>query len=201
MPVGIGLGFYQGFVRITGGTNHVKSVYLYFTTTSSAVPSTSNTIYNTPRTDQLPGHILRFYSNSDSTNIPITFVNDVTDGTVYLWVLGNGDSNVDVLGEVEARFIRFATGSSTFAYGAWSSETYVYPTAPVTYWSVGSSNAIYWSGSTKTAAVGGGSPNTDTLVRATDGYQYERVAYKTTIGFKTSSSDLYSVRRRTWSST
>jgi hypothetical protein len=198
MAVGVGLGFYQGFVRIIGNTNHVKSMKFFFTTSNSATPSSSNTIYESPLTRNLDGHIDRFYSTSDSANMPIMFNNDVTDQTVYLWVKASGDSGTDTLTSVEARFFRFATGSSTFAYGAWSSETYVYPTTPSTYWSTGNSNAIVWNGSTKTAAAGGGGV---TLVRATDGYQYERVAFKTTIGFKTSSSNLYSVRRRTWSST
>lgn len=201
MAVGVGLGFYQGFVRIIGGTNHVKSMKFFFTNTNSSIPSTSNTIYESPLTSRLDGHVDRFYSNSDSANMPIMFVNGVHDGTVYLWVKASGDSGTDTLTSVEARFFRFATGSSTFAYGAWSSATYVYPTTPSTYWSVGNSNAIVWSGTTITPAASGGSPATDTLVRGTDGYQYERVAYQTAIGFKSASSSLYSVRRRTWSST
>ena len=201
MAVGVGLGFYQGFIRIIGGSNHVKSMKFFFTNSNSATPSSSNTIYESPLTRNLDGHIDRFYSTSDSANMPIMFSNSAHDGTVYLWVKASGDSGTDTLTSVEARFIRFSTGLSTFAYGAWSSETYVYPGTPSTYWSVGNSNALVWGGSNITPASQGGAVATDTLVRATDGYQYERLTFKTSVGFKTASSDLYSVRRRTWSST
>jgi hypothetical protein len=201
MAVGVGLGFYQGFIRVIGGSNHVKAMKFMFTNSNSATPSSSNIIYESPLTKNLDGHVDRFYSNSDSANMPIMFSNSIHDGTVYLWVKASGDSGTDTLTSVEARFIRFSTGSSTFAYGAWSSETYVYPTSPATYWSIGSSNALIWGGSPITPVSQGGAVAFDTLVRASDGYQYERLTFKTTFGFKTASSDIYSVRRRTWSST
>lgn len=203
MSVGVGYGYYTGFVRLTGGTNHVKSVYLYFTVNNTNTPGSTSTaklggttqlnqiIYQTPRTDQLPGHILRFFSNSDSTNIPISFVNTVTTGTVHLWVLGNGDSGPDTFGSVEARFFRLGTGGSTYAYGAFSSYTY----DSSNYWSTGTSNVVRFGGSNKTIITNGGDVANDQRVLASDGYQYEKGNYRATV----SGSNQYEVRRRTYS--
>lgn len=199
MQIGVGLGYYQGFVRLVGGTNHVKTVRLWFTTSSTTVPSPSNTstaIYISPYTAALPGHVDRFYSNVDSANIPISFVNGATQGGVYLWVDANADSPPDSLDSVQAHFIRLGTGSSTFVYGPWSSYQYQLA-SPATFWATGGSNGIYWNGVFITAISGGGSPATDNLILATDGYQYERGPF---VVFSPSSfTNYYQVRRRTYS--
>ena len=67
--VGSGAGFYHGYVRLVGSTNHVKTVSLvYFDAQTSAI------IYNSGTTDKLPGQVDRFFSSSDSANIPQAFV-------------------------------------------------------------------------------------------------------------------------------
>ena len=104
--IGTGIGFYTGYVRLVGGTNHVKSVTLFFTTSGTAAPSSSNTIYESSRTDKLAGHVLRFYSTSDSQNIPMAFTNISHTGSVYLWIYAQGDSGPDTLNSVDARFFR-----------------------------------------------------------------------------------------------
>lgn len=193
MPIGVGAGVYVGYIRFVGGTNHIKSVYGFFTTSSTATPNTGNTIYSTPRTDRLAGHILRFYSNSDSANIPITFSSTVHTGTVYFWVLGNGDSGPDTFTSVEARFHRFGTGT-TFSYGSYSSYQYS-QSAPVYYARTGIANVYYWNGVAKTPIAGGDLGNS---ILCSDGYQYERGPFQTT-SFPFPTYNFYSVRRRTWS--
>lgn len=101
--IGSGQGVYIGYVRLVGGTNHLKSVYLRFTTSST---STANTLYYSARTDKLEGGILRFYSTSDSTNIPIVFKNNTHNGSVHLWIQATADSGPDVWDTVEAMFLR-----------------------------------------------------------------------------------------------
>lgn len=103
--VGTGVGFYMGYVRLVGGTNHVKSVFLVFTT-STSTPTSSNTIYQSPQTKFLAGHVDRFFSNSDSQNIPVSFTNSSHSGTVHFWLLAQGDSGPDTLQSAEARFFR-----------------------------------------------------------------------------------------------
>ena len=103
--IGTGIGFYTGYVRLIGGTNHVKGVHLAFNT-STSTPTSTNILYETPRTHLLAGHVSRFYSNSDSQNIPISFTNTSHTGTVYFWILAQGDSGPDTLQSAEARFFR-----------------------------------------------------------------------------------------------
>ena len=59
-----------------------------------------------PRTNTLAGGILRFYSNVDSTNIPIVFKNNSHNGTVHLWIQATPDSPPDTWTSVEAMFLR-----------------------------------------------------------------------------------------------
>ena len=193
MPIGVGAGVYSGYIRFIGGTNHIKSVYAYFTTSSTATPSVSNTIYSTPRTDKLAGHVLRFYSNADSANIPITFSSTLHTGTVYFWVLGNGDSGPDTFTSVEARFHRFGTGT-TFSYGTYSSYQYTLNN-PIYYARTGISNVYYWNGVAKTPIAGGDFGNS---ILCSDGYQYERGPFQMTSS-PIPTYSFYSIRRRTWS--
>ena len=103
--IGSGSGFYMGFVRITGGTNHVKSLRISIRNGTS----TSNSqIYLSSLSRNLEGHIDRFYSSSDSTNIPFAFT-FTGSGTVAAFIKASGDSGPDYLGSVEARFIKFGT--------------------------------------------------------------------------------------------
>ena len=196
MPIGVGAGVYNGYIRFVGGTNHIKNVYAYFTTSSTSTPTTSNTIYSTPRTDKLPGLILRFYSTSDSTNIPIMFSSVVHTGTVYLWILGNGDSGPDTFDSVEARFHRFGTATSTFSYGSYSSYQFSIG-VPQYYARTGISNVYYWNGVQKTAVAGGDFGNS---ILSSDGYQYERGPFQQTSS-PLPTYNFYSIRRRTWTQT
>lgn len=208
--IGTGLGYYQGYVRIVGGTNHLKSVRLLFATSNTS--TTGNTIYTTPLTATLPGHIDRFFSSSDSQNIPLAFVNSAVDGPIYLWVEATPDSAPDEFGLIEARFLRFGTGSSVYAYGAWSSYQYSRTTAPLYYWRVNvqsSTDLLYWNNTTISPITGGGDIGTSTSIFAGDGYQYERGTlqfqeYDTTGGAEPVvflKALYYNVRRRTYSST
>jgi len=195
MPIGVGAGIYFGYIRFVGGTNHIKSVYAFFTTSSTATPNSTNTIYSTPRTDTLAGHILRFYSNSDSTNIPITFSSTVHTGTVYFWVLGNGDSGTDTFTSVEARFHRFGTGT-TYSFGSYSSYQYTSFSSNLTHARTGGGANFYiWNGVQKTPVAGG---DFGSSILCSDGYQYERGPFQTASSpFPT--YNFYSIRRRTWS--
>ena len=201
--IGVGFGFYQGFIRIVGGTNHVKGMKFFFTENGLYSPGSTSIeklggitelnpiIYESPLTSRLDGHVDRFYSNTDSANMPIMFSNTTHNGVVYLWVKASGDSGVDVLDSVEARFFRLGTGGSTYAYKAFSA--YAYDSS--NYWSTGSSNIIRFDGSDKTIISGGGNVATDKRVLADDGFQYEKGNYQTTV----SNSNQYEVRRRQYS--
>lgn len=101
--IGSGQGVYIGYVRLVGGTNHLKNVYLRFTTSASNYASI---LYMSPKTNTLAGGILRFYSNVDSTNIPIVFKNNSHNGSVHLWIQATPDSPDDFWGTVEAMFLR-----------------------------------------------------------------------------------------------
>ena len=103
--IGSGVGVYFGYVRIEGGTNHLKNVFLVFATTSGTV-TTGNTLFKSAKTNVLEGNILRFYSSTDSTNIPILFQNPSHTGSVHLHIQATPDSPPDTFGEVEAMFLR-----------------------------------------------------------------------------------------------
>jgi len=100
--VGSGAGFYHGYVRLVGSTNHVKTVSLvYFDSGNSTI------IYNSGLTSKLPGQVDRFFSSSDSANIPQAFTYTGSN-TVNLFVLAQGDSYPDYL-QAEARFYKYST--------------------------------------------------------------------------------------------
>jgi hypothetical protein len=99
--VGSGAGFYHGYVRLVGSTNHVKTVSLvYFDAQTSAI------VYNSGTTDKLPGQVDRFFSSSDSANIPQAFVYSGSN-TINLFILAQGDSGPDYL-QAEARFYKYS---------------------------------------------------------------------------------------------
>ena len=99
--VGSGAGFYHGYVRLVGSTNHVKTVSLvYFDASTSAI------VYNSGTTDKLPGQVDRFFSSSDSANIPQAFVYSGSN-TINLFILAQGDSGPDYL-QAEARFYKYS---------------------------------------------------------------------------------------------
>ena len=100
--VGSGAGFYHGFVRLQGISNHVKTVSLvYFDSGTSAI------VYNSGTTDKLPGQVDRFFSSSDSANIPQAF-EYTGSNTVNLFILAQADSAPDSL-TVTARFYKYST--------------------------------------------------------------------------------------------
>lgn len=100
--VGSGAGFYHGFVRLEGISNHVKTVSLvYFDSGTSAI------VYNSGTTDKLPGQVDRFFSTSDSANIPQAF-EYTGSNTVNLFILAQADSAPDSL-TVTARFYKYST--------------------------------------------------------------------------------------------
>jgi hypothetical protein len=100
--VGSGAGFYHGFVRLQGITNHIKTVSLvYFDSATSAI------VYDSGGTDKLPGQVDRFFSTSDSANIPQAF-EYTGSNTVNLFILAQADSAPDTL-TVTARFYKYST--------------------------------------------------------------------------------------------
>lgn len=99
--VGSGAGFYHGYVRLVGSTNHVKTVSLVYVDAQ-----TSAIIYNSGTTDKLPGQVDRFFSSSDSANIPQAFVYSGSN-TINLFILAQGDSGPDYL-QAEARFYKYS---------------------------------------------------------------------------------------------
>lgn len=208
--IGAGLGYFQGFVRVIGGTNHLKNVRFFFATSNSTTSGT--TIYQSPYTGTLPGEVDRFYSSSDSANIPFAFVNSASDGVVYLWVQAAADSAPDTFGAIESRFLRFGTGSSVYTYGSWSNYEFSRTSTPYTYWRVNvqqSSDLLFWDGNTKTPVTGSGGIGSTQTVLVADGYQYQRgdlefTEYQATSAPEPSifvSAYYYKVRRRTYTST
>jgi hypothetical protein len=147
-------------------------------------------VYESPLTSRLDGHVDRFFSNSDSANMPIMFNNTTHNGVVYLWVKASGDSGTDTLTSVDARFFRLSTGGSTYSYGSFSSFAY----DSSNYWSTGSSNVVRFGGSNKTVITNGGSIANDQRILASDGYQYEKGDYQAT----SSGSNQYKIRRRSY---
>tara|TARA_R100001224_G_scaffold112746_1_gene96031 strand:- start:741 stop:2657 length:1917 start_codon:yes stop_codon:yes gene_type:complete len=129
--VGTGAGFYQGYVRLVGGTGEVKTISMLFsdgtfgasasnqintTVTSGGTDTTKLTDnasspfrYVTPTLDKLPGLIneSRLTSSSDTTNIPFAFRYTGT-GTVNLFIYAQGNSNSLQIGSADARFVKFS---------------------------------------------------------------------------------------------
>ena len=118
--VGSGPGFYQGFVRVTGGTHYVKTVSIQIRTGTST-GSQGTLIYETPRIDQYTaGNIseARLYANTSpvaSGNMPIAFTY-TGSGSVSVFVRAQADTGPDTLGIGEARFIKFGTTDPVFSF-------------------------------------------------------------------------------------
>ena len=99
--VGSGAGFYQGFVRMRTGTNHIKTVSMvFFDSATSAI------VYDSGSTSTLPGLVTRFQNAADSANIPLAF-EYTGSNTVNLFILAQADSAPDTL-YVTARFYKYS---------------------------------------------------------------------------------------------
>jgi len=121
--VGSGPGFYQGFVRVTGGTHYVKSVSIQIRTgTSTGLEG--NLIYETPQLHEYTAGNLkdnnatRLYTNTSpvaSGNMPIAFTY-TGSGSVSVFVRAQADTGPDTLGIGEARFIKFGTTDPVYSF-------------------------------------------------------------------------------------
>ena len=121
--IGSGPGFYQGFVRVTGGTHYVKTVSIQIRTGTSTT-SEGTLIYETPQLHQYTaGNLLsnggtRLFTNTSpvaSGNMPIAFTY-TGSGNVSAFVRAQADSGPDRLGIGEARFIKFGTTDPVFTF-------------------------------------------------------------------------------------
>ena len=114
--IGTGAGFYQGFVRLTGGTNHVKTISIQIRDGSSTA-SEGTLIYETPRVDQYTAGNLsegRLFSSAQTANMPIAFSYSGSS-TIAAFVRAQGDG-AETLGSAEARFIKFGTTDPIFSF-------------------------------------------------------------------------------------
>ncbi len=117
VSVGSGPGFYQGFVRLTGGTNHVKTISIQARTGSSTA-SDGTLIYETPRVDQYTAGNLsegRLFSSAQTANMPIAFTY-TGSGNVSMFIRAQADTGPDTVGSAEARFIKFGTTDPVFSF-------------------------------------------------------------------------------------
>ena len=118
--VGSGPGFYQGFVRVTGGTHYVKTVSIQIRTGTSTA-SEGTLIYETPQIHQYTaGNISesRLFTNTSpvaSGNMPIAFTY-TGSGSVSVFVRAQADTGPDTLGIGEARFIKFGTTDPVYSF-------------------------------------------------------------------------------------
>ena len=114
--VGSGPGFYQGFVRLTGGTDHVKTISIQARTGTSTA-SEGTLIYETPRVDLYTAGNLsegRLFSSAQTANMPIAFT-FTGAGNVSMFIRAQGDGN-ETLGSAEARFIKFGTTDPVYSF-------------------------------------------------------------------------------------
>ena len=120
--VGSGAGFYQGYVRLVGGTGQVKTIHLLFsdgtvdttetsggTDTAELTDSSSGVVYRTPDIEHLNTSITqsRLISSADTANIPIAF-RHTGSGTVTCYIYGQGDGGVRQIGSADVRFVKFS---------------------------------------------------------------------------------------------
>ena len=90
VEIGSGAGFYQGYVRLVGNTNHVKTVSIQIRTGTSNT-SQGSLIYETPQLHQYTaGNLLadggtRIYSSSQTANMPIAFTYSGSSSIVSLY--------------------------------------------------------------------------------------------------------------------
>ena len=120
--VGSGAGFYQGYVRLVGGTGQVKTIHLLFsdgtvnttetsggTDTAELTDSSSGVVYRTPDIEHLNTSIVqsRLLSSADTANIPIAF-RYTGSGTVTCYIYGQGDGGTRQIGSADVRFVKFS---------------------------------------------------------------------------------------------
>jgi len=120
--VGSGAGFYQGYVRLVGGTGQVKTIHLLFsdgtvnttetsggTDTAELTDSSSGVVYRTPNIEHLNTSITesRLTSSADTANIPIAF-RHTGSGTVTCYIYGQGDGGTRQIGSADVRFVKFS---------------------------------------------------------------------------------------------
>ncbi len=120
--VGSGAGFYQGYVRLVGGTGQVKTIHLLFsdgtvnttetsggTDTAALTDSSSGVVYKTPDIEHLNTNISesRLVSSADTANLPIAF-RYTGSGTVTCYMFGQGNGNSLQIGSADVRFVKFS---------------------------------------------------------------------------------------------
>ncbi len=120
--VGSGAGFYQGYVRLVGGTGQVKTIHLLFsdgtvnttetsggTDTAELTDSSSGVVYRTPDIEHLNTSIIqsRLLSSADTANLPLAF-RYTGSGTVTCYIYGQGDGGTRQIGSADVRFVKFS---------------------------------------------------------------------------------------------
>tara|TARA_B100000927_G_scaffold291292_1_gene292748 strand:+ start:1645 stop:3378 length:1734 start_codon:yes stop_codon:yes gene_type:complete len=120
--VGTGAGFYQGYVRLVGGTGQVKTIHLLFSDgtvnttvtsggsdTAELLDSSSGVVYRTPDIQHLNTSIInsRLISSADTANLPIAF-RYTGSGTIKCYIYGQGDGGTRQIGSADVRFVKFS---------------------------------------------------------------------------------------------
>jgi len=120
--VGTGAGFYQGYVRLVGGTGQVKTIHLLFSDgtvdttvtsggsdTAELLDSSSGVVYRTPDIEHLNTSITnsRLISSADTANLPIAF-RYTGSGTIKCYIYGQGDGGTRQIGSADVRFVKFS---------------------------------------------------------------------------------------------
>ena len=122
VEIGSGAGFYQGYVRLVGNTNHVKTVSIQIRTGTSNT-SQGSLIYETPQLHQYTaGNLLvdggtRIYSSSQTANMPIAFTYSGSSA-LSVYIRAQADTGLDYLGTSEARFLKFGTTDPIFSFAS-----------------------------------------------------------------------------------
>jgi len=115
--IGTGAGFYSGYVRLVGGTNHVKTISIQIRTGTSD-GSQGTLVYETPRIDLYTAGNLpsaRLYSSAQTANMPIVF-SYTGSSSLAAYVRGQADSATDTISSGEARFIKFGTTDPVYSF-------------------------------------------------------------------------------------
>ena len=120
IEIGSGAGFYQGYVRLVGNTDHVKTVSIQVRTGTSNT-SQGTLVYETPQLHQYTaGNLLhdggtRIYSSAQTANMPIAFSYSGSSA-LSVYIRAQADTGLDYLGTCEARFLKFGTTDPVFAF-------------------------------------------------------------------------------------
>ena len=115
--IGTGAGFYNGYVRLVGGTNHIKTISIQIRTGTSDA-SQGTLVYETPRIDLYTAGNLpsaRLYSSAQTANMPIVF-SYTGSSSLAAYIRGQADSATDTLSSGEARFIKFGTTDPVYSF-------------------------------------------------------------------------------------